>query len=117
VALVAALALLLAMLAFAAGTGPRMGWSLLGFAMLVNAATMLLPTFLVYFLLLLGLQGIVTRRSVGAAALLVGAALPFVHWGHSWWQASRGDARHAAEIARVPTAPPLLTPFGWFRAS
>jgi hypothetical protein len=98
---VAALALMLTAFAFVTGT-----WSLgplLVLAALVSVTSIILPTFLLYFVpLWLALAATVLRRPalLGLAAVTM---LPYVHWGYSHWDAYRARAEERAEIARIRT--------------
>jgi hypothetical protein len=71
--------------------------------LVVNLHSMVLPTFAIYFLLLLGIWLTAVRRTPGSAAVLVLALLPFLHWGYSHWVAANDHRREAVEIAAVQT--------------
>lgn len=78
------------------------GWPI---ALLVRLTNTLLPTALIYFVLLSTLWLVVRRRTVAACALFVLALLPFAHWGYAYRSTEQDHRRQDAEIAAIPTVP------------
>ena len=86
-----------------AAVATSVGSNLLPLVLLVQATTIVLPTTLLYFCVLLGAYMVFTRRSIGAVTFLAVALLPIAGWAYSYWQASSAAAREATEVAAIPT--------------
>lgn len=96
-------AFVLAALAFMASVDHQHGASMIGF--LVQLPTLILPTAVLYFCVLLAAFVVVKRRTMKSVAFLVLAALPFVHWAYAQWATSIAHQQEAVEIAAIPTTP------------
>lgn len=66
-------------------------------------ATMVLPTFVIYFCALLALFLVITRRTAKSVAFILVALLPFAHWVYARWTTSLEHEHEIAEIAAIPT--------------
>lgn len=79
-------------------------------ALIVNMSSIVLPTFAIYFFLLLGLWLVWSRRTPYSLAVLLLSMMPFLHWSYAQWAAFSEHRREAAEIAAVQTKPPPHLP-------
>lgn len=106
--IIAALAFALAIVTFGIASSDHSGLAWMSF--LTQFTTAILPTFLIYFFLLLAVVFVVKRRTVKSVALLILALLPFAHWIYAHWTSRMADQREEAEIAAIPTVPVVRVP-------
>jgi uncharacterized membrane protein YhaH (DUF805 family) len=66
---------------------------------LMQLTSTIVPTFALYFCLLLAAAWAIGRRSRVSIGLLAVACVPFIHWGHAQWAAWVKREREAAEMA------------------
>jgi uncharacterized membrane protein YhaH (DUF805 family) len=104
----AALAFILASLGFMAVMDHQHATSGIGFV--VSLPTMILPTAVLYFGLLLTATMVVRRRTMTSVALLMLAMSPFAFWAHAYWTTATEQRQEAAEIAAIPTSPAARVP-------
>jgi uncharacterized membrane protein YhaH (DUF805 family) len=71
---------------------------------LLASETNIVPTFLLYFCLLLSVFLAIKWRTAKSVVLLALALLPFAHWAYAHWTVMKEHEATAAEIAAVPTA-------------
>jgi hypothetical protein len=96
--------------AYMLGVQSQLTVALLPIALATNLTTILLPTLMLYFILMLAAWLAFTRRSLASAAVLALSLLPFLHWGHAHWTTSRQHQQEADEIAAIPTTPAASWP-------
>ncbi len=105
----AALAFALAIVVFAVSMQSQHG-GLVWIALATHLTTAVLPTALLYFCLLVTAFLVLKRRTATSVALLVLAALPFMHWLYAYRAASMAHRQEASEIAAIPTTAAARVP-------
>jgi uncharacterized membrane protein YhaH (DUF805 family) len=106
--ILAAAALLLTIFVF--GSAMHTPHGALWIGLLTQLTTTILPTFLIYFCLLLTAFLVLKRRTVTSVVLFVLAMLPFAQWLHAYSTTATAQQQEAAEIAAIPTAPVVSMP-------